>query len=143
MKCFGLLGLVVLVGFIMMSAKQSNKTYIHLDCPYKYDSAVEMNVFVHVDNVPEYPGGDVAMLKFIIERFKYPGQEEWQASFKLRLVIDVNGAVIAAGIMGKSNDDLTLAEKELVRVVREMPRWKPGSCRGKVVPVSVLLPVYL
>ncbi|NLR82447.1 hypothetical protein [Chitinophaga eiseniae] len=102
-----------------------------------------MNVFTQVDHMPEYPGGKAALAKFLVKNFRYPEQEQFQATFFCRFVIDTTGKVIAAGILNKSLAEWSPAERALVNAVTKMPKWKPGSCAGKVVPVLFVLPLRL
>ncbi|NLR58320.1 hypothetical protein HGH93_09435 [Chitinophaga polysaccharea] len=102
-----------------------------------------MNVFTQVDHMPEYPGGQVALAKFLVKNFRYPEQELSQFTFFCRFVIDTTGKVIAVGILNKSPADYSPAERVLVKAVNKMPRWKPGSCAGRIVPVLFVLPLRL
>ncbi len=81
------------------------------------------------------------MTRFIIANFHYPKQEVFQASFQVQFVIDVNGKMVSLGIQNKQPRNYTNAEKELVRVFAMMPKWKPGECDGKKVPVKVMFPL--
>ncbi|KAA2238838.1 hypothetical protein F0L74_21730 [Chitinophaga agrisoli] len=81
------------------------------------------------------------MAHFILANFVYPEQDVFQASFQLQFVIDVTGKLIAPGIQNKQPARYTNAEKELLRVLSIMPKWRPGECRGKKVPVKVMLPL--
>ena len=114
-----------------------------LSCPYEFDSLAMMNVFTYVDEMPVYPGGNSAMLQFIVKNFRYPAQVNFQASFKVQFVVDMDGSIIAARIKDHNKGELTLLEKELLKVVYKMPKWKPGNCFNKSVPVKVFLPLYL
>jgi hypothetical protein len=70
-------------------------------------------------------------------------QENFQASFKVQFVVDMDGSVIAARIKDRNKNELTLVEEELLKAVYKMPKWKPGACLNKSVPVRINLPLYL
>lgn len=112
-------------------------------CPQEYDSLANMIICTYVDKEPEYPGGSLELMKYIAKNFHYPNQDDFQCSFQIQFVVNKHGSIIAARIKGKNQSDLTLAEKELLKVVYKMPKWKPGICRDRVVPVKMTLPVYL
>lgn len=112
-------------------------------CPHQFDTLAGMNVFTQVGHMPEYPGGEAALAKFLIKNFSYPEQEQLQFTFFCRFVIDITGKVIAAGILNKPPAEWSPAELALVNAINKMPKWKPGSCAGKVVPVLFVLPIRL
>jgi len=111
------------------------------NCPTEYDKVVKKKVYVFVDEMPSYPGGNEAITGFFIDNFKYPDQDQFQASFQLEFVIDNDGKLIGARISNKSSTELTEAEKEALRVLNLMPKWNPGKCIGKNVPVLMFLPL--
>lgn len=94
-----------------------------------------------VEQMPQYPGGTEAMMKFISENLQYPKTaSEMGISGKviLQLVIDKEGKVsdvkVLRGIGGG-------CDEEAMRVVKLMPAWKPGTQNGKPVTVYFILPI--
>ena len=143
MKEISLVVFVIIISISSYNREEGCKRNTKLSCPYEFDSLAMMNVFTYVDEMPEYPGGNSAMLKFIAKNFRYSDQENFQASFKVQFVVDMDGSIIAARIKDHDKDKLTLVEKELLKVIYKMPKWKPGKCFNKSVPVKVFLPLYL
>lgn len=101
----------------------------------------EAEVFFIVENMPEFPGGDVALRTYIAQNVKYPeiAKENGLAGkVFVQFVINQKGEVqdvkIARGV------DPAL-DKEAIRVVQSLPKWKPGSQRGKPVRVSYTVPI--
>ena len=97
--------------------------------------------FTLVEDKPEYPGGDVAMLQFIKDNIVYPPQAKEigiQGRVYVQFVIDKNGNVTQVAT-AKSVDPYLDAEAE--RVVKKLPAWSPGKQRGKAVPVTFILPI--
>ncbi len=101
----------------------------------------EAEVFFIVENMPEFPGGDVALRKHIAQNVVYPEiakENGLQGKVFVQFVINQKGEVenvkIARGV------DPTL-DKEAIRVVQTLPKWKPGSQRGKPVKVSYTVPI--
>ena len=113
------------------------------DCVLKYDTLSNQNVYVYVDKMPEYHGGDKALLHFFTENFKYPKQEQFQATFLIEFIIDKEGKLVAPRIKGKITSELSEVEKEVLRVMNRTPKWNAGSCNGKKVPVKMFLPLKL
>ncbi|WP_143304775.1 energy transducer TonB [Chitinophaga vietnamensis] len=58
-------------------------------------------------------------------------------------VIDTNGMVIGKGIHGKKEAAYTSLDKVVLRILDEMPRWKPGRQNGKKVAVRFQLPMFI
>ncbi len=101
----------------------------------------EETVFMIVENMPEFPGGDLALRKYISENVKYPEiakENGLSGKVFVAFVINQRGEVenvkIARGV------DPAL-DKEAIRVVQNLPKWKPGSQRGKPVKVSYTVPI--
>ena len=110
-------------------------------CKSQYDTLTKKEVYPFVDQMPVYPGGYLAVIKFFSENYIYPEQDRFQASFQLEFVIDSNGKLIGARIKNKSQTELTSAESEAIRVLKLMPSWEPGKCAGINVPVKMFLPL--
>ena len=103
---------------------------------------VEEEIFVVVESMPEFPGGAQEMMKFIAENIKYPviAQENGiQGRVICQFVIEKNGSVTDIQVV-RSSGDASL-DKEAERVIKNMPKWKPGKQRGKPVRVKYTLPV--
>ena len=98
-------------------------------------------VFFIVEEMPEFPGGESALHQYIAKSIKYPviAQENGiQGRVYVSFVINAKGEVtdikIARGV------DPAL-DKEAIRVIKNMPKWKPGKQRGKPVKVSFTVPI--
>jgi TonB family protein len=98
-------------------------------------------VFYIVEDMPEYPGGDLALRKFIANTIQYPEaavEKGVQGKVYVTFVVtkdgDIANAKIARGV------DPVL-DKEALRVVNMQPIWKPGKQRGKSVNVSYTVPI--
>jgi TonB family protein len=93
----------------------------------------------YAEEMPDYPGGFEKMNKFIAKNLKYP---------KDAITNNIEGRVIAEFIVEKdgSLSNIKIAKdigygEELVRVIKKMPHWKPGTQKGKAVRVKMKLPV--
>ncbi|MCE1166897.1 MAG: TonB family protein [Sphingobacteriia bacterium] len=97
--------------------------------------------FKVVEQMPDYPGGDEARVKFLRDNIKYPSiarESGITGTVFLTFVIDKNGRIsnikVLRGIGGG-------CDEEAVRVVKLMPAWIPGKQAGKAVPVQFNLPI--
>lgn len=108
------------------------------DCPATYDTAAKQQVYTYVDQWPQYPGGDAALNKHIMNNLKYPaGNEDVQGSFTLQFIVQADGRLTNIIIPGTPPGKYTKLDKEVIRVVSIMPRWEPGFCHGVKVPVRM------
>lgn len=105
------------------------------------DEEEEAEVFFIVENMPEFPGGDLALRQHIAKNVVYPEiakENGLQGKVFVSFVINQKGEVeqvkIARGV------DPAL-DREAIRVVQNLPKWKPGSQRGKPVKVSYSVPI--
>ena len=99
-------------------------------------------VFVVVESMPEFPGGQQALFKYLSENVKYPviAQENGiQGRVICQFVVNKDGSIVDVEVV-RSGGDASL-DKEAIRVIKSMPKWKPGKQRGKAVRVKYTLPV--
>ena len=97
--------------------------------------------FIFAEQMPEFPGGIQALGKFLQRNIKYPEQAREigiEGKVFVRFVISADGNVKKVEIVRGVD---VLLDEEAIRVVKQMPRWKPGSNRGKNVPVWFTLPI--
>lgn len=105
------------------------------------EEAEEAQVFFIVEDMPEFPGGDLALRKYIANAIKYPviAQENGiQGKVYVTFVVGKDGKVNNARIARGVDPSL---DKEALRVVNSLPTWKPGKQRGKPVNVSYTVPI--
>ena len=105
------------------------------------EEADEAQVFFIVEDMPEFPGGDLALRKYIANQIKYPviAQENGiQGKVYVTFVVGKTGKVTNASIARGVDPSL---DKEALRVVNQLPPWKPGKQRGKPVNVSYTVPI--
>lgn len=105
----------------------------------KLDS--EDPIFFIVEDMPEFPGGELALRKYIASAIKYPkvAQENGvQGKVYVTFVVSKDGTVANCKIARGVNPSL---DKEALRVVNGLPKWKPGKQRGQAVNVSYTVPI--
>ena len=100
----------------------------------------QFSAFEEVEIMPEFPGGMKALHAFLQENLVHPNEdEEEMTTVKIRFVVGFDGALSDLMITqdgGKSYNE------EVIRVVKQMPKWKPGRSKGEKVSVYYNLPVY-
>lgn len=91
--------------------------------------------------MPQFPGGDQAMMKFVSENVQYPEEakeKEISGRVMVGFIVEKDGSIsdvkVVKGIGGG-------CDEEAVRVVKAMPKWKPGKEKGKPVRVSYQMPI--
>ena len=101
----------------------------------------EQQIFQVVEEMPEFPGGMAECMKFLGKNIKYPtiSQENGvQGRVIVQFVVNRDGSIVDA-VVARGVDPYL--DKEALRVVSMMPKWKPGKQRGKAVRVKYTLPV--
>lgn len=98
-------------------------------------------VFVIVEDMPEFPGGEIALRKWIAEHVDYPviaAENGIQGKVYVQFVVDKDGSVTMAKVVRGVDPSV---DQEALRVINSLPRWKPGKQRGKPVRVSYTVPI--
>lgn len=105
------------------------------------EEVVEQEIFQIVEEMPAYPGGDQKLMEYIAKNIKYPQiarESGIQGRVFVGFVVEPDGSVsnvkLLRGIGGG-------CDEEAMRVIKSMPKWKPGKQRGKAVRVSYQIPV--
>ena len=105
------------------------------------------DVFFIVEEMPEFPGGDLELRKYIVENIKYPEEAKAKAlsgTVFVQFVVNKEGNVVNIKI-ARGIDPLL--DAEAIRVVKNMPKWKPGAQSTRIngekvwVPKNVFLTV--
>jgi TonB family protein len=97
--------------------------------------------YVVVEEMPMFPGGDAALLKYIGENTRYPElakEHNIQGRVIIRFCVTSKGSVSQISVLKGIDPEL---DKEAIRVVKTLPSFKPGSQGGKPVPVWYMVPI--
>lgn len=97
--------------------------------------------FMVVEDMPEFPGGQAALLDYLRKNIKYPRicqENNIQGRVLVTFIVNKDGAIVDPEVVKSVNPSL---DKEALRVISTMPKWKPGSQRGKPVRVKYTVPV--
>lgn len=105
------------------------------------EEAEEIPIFVVVEEMPEFPGGQLELRKHIANSVEYPEiarEMDIQGRVFVEFVVDERGKVINAKVVRSVHPAL---DKEALRVINSLPTWKPGKQRGKPARVKFTLPI--
>jgi protein TonB len=101
----------------------------------------EQTIFEVVEHMPEFPGGMPALMKYLYDNTKYPpiAQENGtQGKVIIQFVVNKDGSIVDPVVVRSVDPYL---DKEALRVIMTLPKWKPGMQRGKAVRVKFTVPV--
>lgn len=99
------------------------------------------DVFMVVEQMPEFPGGMSACLKFLADHVAYPkeaAEKKIQGRVIVQFVVMKDGSIANARVLRAVDP---LLDAEALRVIGLMPKWKPGTQRGQAVNVKFTMPV--
>ena len=98
-------------------------------------------VFMVVEQMPEFPGGMSAMMKYLAQNIKYPVkaiEKKMEGRVVVSFVVSCDGSLRDFQVVRSVDPEL---DAEAIRVIKSMPNWKPGKQRGKNVSVKYTLPI--
>lgn len=128
----------------IMASTEDNTEWVDID---DYDVVTvepepeEEEIFMVVEDQPEFPGGTAALLDYLRKNIKYPAicrENNIQGRVLVTFIVNKDGAIVEPEVVKSVNPSL---DKEALRVISQMPNWKPGSQRGKPVRVKYTVPV--
>ena len=105
------------------------------------EEIVEQEIFQVVESMPEFPGGEEARILYLRDNIKYPQmarESGIQGTVYVTFVVEPNGTVSGARVLRGIGGG---CDEEAIRVVKAMPKWKPGQQRGKSVRVQFNMPI--
>ncbi|MCT4587237.1 MAG: energy transducer TonB [Carboxylicivirga sp.] len=125
-----------LIGKCLLQSDPSTITHI--------DTIDNQKAVLIVELMPEYPGGETALFKYLAENIKQDTKciEDFQTTVNVSFIIDTLGNVRNTTIVNQHPTfKLTEFEKNVFQVIKSMPKWKPGEHQGKKVPVLFHIPI--
>ncbi len=100
------------------------------------------NVFMFVEQMPQFPGGEAALMKYLRQNIKYPveaKEQGIQGTVVVQFVISPTGKL--KNIRAVTRKQKGGLNEEAIRIVKKMPEWHPGRQNGKKVAVQYSLPI--
>lgn len=98
-------------------------------------------VLTIAEEMPEFPGGEAELYDFIGKNLSYPAaarENAIQGKVLVKFVVEKDGYIDKIEIIKKLGWG---CDEEVMRVIRSMPKWKPGKMKGNPVAVYFMLPV--
>lgn len=123
-------------------AKAANTTTNTLSTTNMQTQQTATKVFTVVEEMPEFKGGNKAMMEFLMMNMKYPQtavKAKQQGRAVVGFVVKKDGTVSDVYIVKSTGYDVL--DNEAMRVVKSMPAWEPGKQKGKPVDVKYFVPI--
>lgn len=101
----------------------------------------EEQVFLVVEKMPEFIGGEAAMYRFIADNLNYPAEAQEKATqgrVFVTFVVEKDGQINDIKVLRGIGDG---CDEETIRVIQKMPKWNPGEQRGQAVRVQYRMPI--
>lgn len=101
----------------------------------------EPEIFISAQNMPQFPGGENEMYKFIYNNIKYPVVDQEmgiQGRVTVRFVVSKTGTITNLELIKGISPT---CDKEAMRVIKSMPKWIPGRNNGEPVQVYYTMPI--
>lgn len=130
------IGLLVSSGFVYSQEETEEPTVVE-------EPAAPEEIFDTVEEVAEFPGGQPALAKFLMQNIVYPPtamQKNKQGKCYLKFVVSKSGRISNVTV-SKGVPNCPECDAEAVRVVKKMPKWTPGKMNGKAVNTYFILPI--
>ncbi len=101
----------------------------------------EEEVYSFADKMPQFPGGNAELMKYIDENLIYPPtakEKGIQGRVIVRFVVKSDGSIGNAQVIRSLDPE---CDKEAIRVIKSLPKWTPGEASGTPVAVWFTAPV--
>ena len=109
--------------------------------PHTIKEEIKEEIYRSAEQMPQFPGGDAALMKYIQAHIKYPptaAKNHVQGRVIVQFIVEKDGSVDAVKVVRSVDKDL---DKEAIRVCKTLPKFTPGRQNGKIVSVWYTLPV--
>ena len=117
------------------------KEEVVVEKPVEKKEEKKEEIFRSVEQMPQFPGGDAALMKYLSSHINYPpmaAENNVQGKVILQFVVEKDGKVGEVKVARSVDKDL---DKEAIRVVKSLPKFTPGRQNGQAVRVWYTLPV--
>ncbi len=108
------------------------------------EEADTSQVFMIVEEGPEYPGGSAALLEYLRSNIQYPErckENKIQGRVLITFVVNKDGSIVEPAVVKSAGPEGVELDVEALRVVSSMPAWTPGKQKGEAVRVRFTVPV--
>ncbi len=132
--------------FTFACCNQSNSLYDAMDANVSTQLSNPQTAdqpFVIVENMPEFPGGEKALLDYVTSHVEYPAEAKKDTVLSrtayLKFVVDKFGKVKNVEVIRSSGNPLL--DESGIKTIESLPDWKPGTQSGKAVDVAMQIPI--
>ena len=101
-------------------------------------SAQEATVYRSVEQMPRFPGGEAALMKYIQSHLQYPEGADCEGAVVVQFVVKSDGSIGDVKVVRSLEESL---DQEAVRIIKTLPKFIPGRQNGHAVSVWYTLPV--
>jgi len=104
-------------------------------------SATDQTPYVAVEEMPQFPGGNPALYKYIANNMRYPEsarEKNIQGKVVIKFCVTANGSINQISVLKGLSPEV---DAEAIRVVKTFPVFTPGKKEGVAVPVWYLVPI--
>lgn len=115
--------------------------FVAVEVPKDSMNTAATDILDMAETMPEFEGGVQALLKYLSTNIKYPKTAEkagTQGRVVVQFVVNKDGGIVDTKVVRGVDPEL---DKEALRVVNAMPKWKPGMQDGKPVRVKYTVPI--
>ena len=133
---------IFLAFFVGFTAFYANAQGVKITKIDDVQSVEDTTVYKFVEVMPEFPGGMNALMKFLQDNIVYPKEaraKNWEGRALIGFVVTNDGTISEVAVQESSG--YPILDEEAVRVVKLMPKWKPGKQNGKYVYTRFQLPI--
>ncbi|MFZ1235977.1 MAG: energy transducer TonB, partial [Prevotella sp.] len=109
--------------------------------PQDQYSNLKPTPFRIVEQMPEFPGGATAFIQWLTHQLRYPPaamSKKIEGTVVVSFIVNTNGSIVDLKLEKSVN---SLLDQEAIRVIRMMPKWKPGLQNNKPCRTMVAVPI--
>ena len=136
-----LIGVLIAAASVHAAAQSASADVAAMQAEGGQATSAAPTIYFTAEELPSFPGGDAAMLKFLSSRLNYPAaalDRHLSGRVYLTFVVDPEGHLHDPHVVRGLGVGL---DEEALRLVRLMPWWNPGKVHGQPVWVSVTMPI--
>ena len=131
-----------------VNSKDALPTSVYWDIEECEECGIEeadtSQVFMVVEEMPEFPGGEEALMEYLRSNIQYPErckENKIQGRVLITFVVNKDGSIVESGVVKSAGPEGVELDVEASRVVSSMPAWTPGKQKGEAVRVRYTIPI--
>ena len=134
----------LMIGSFNVFGQDRDSSY-YCNCKTNPDTLDGQPVYLTVNKMPSFPGGNEKLMSFITKNLIYPNEYRdnyLQTAIYITFIIDTTGVIRNVCVnQPRHKSYFTPFEREGLKMIDKMPKWIPGELEGKKVYVRVYLPI--